>query len=163
MKPEKIARKLGVQCGNECRFLDDPRLIFGTEPFLIKLGDHVEITHGCRFITHDGAVWCFRNKKDEYKSIDYFAPIRIGSNTFIGINSVILPGVNIGENCIIGAGSVVTKDIPPNTVAAGVPARNIKSINEFEKKLFTENAIPTKKMNSGEKKEYIMKNHPEWL
>lgn len=58
----------------------------------------------------------------------YPAPIGIGKNVWIGSNCTILPGVTIGDNAIIGAGSVVTKDVERNTVVAGVPAKHIKTI-----------------------------------
>lgn len=55
-------------------------------------------------------------------------PVKIGNNVWIGAHSTILPGVNIGDNAVIAAGAVVTKDVPANSVAAGVPARVIKTI-----------------------------------
>ena len=55
-------------------------------------------------------------------------------NVFIGLGSIIMPNVRIGENCIIGAGSVVTKDVPNNTVVAGVPAKKICSFDDYMKK-----------------------------
>lgn len=55
----------------------------------------------------------------------------IGDNVFVGFNSTILPGVHIGENAIIAAGSLVTHDVDKNTVVAGVPAKQIKTVNEF--------------------------------
>ena len=58
----------------------------------------------------------------------------MGDNVYIGVHTVILPGVKIGNNVIIGAGSVVTKDIPDNSVAAGTPARVIKSSQEYLEK-----------------------------
>lgn len=57
-------------------------------------------------------------------------PVKIGSNVWVGGNAVILPGVVIGDNAVIGAGSVVTRDVPPNVVVAGNPAKVIREINE---------------------------------
>ena len=57
-------------------------------------------------------------------------PIKIGKNVWIGSNAAVLPGVTIGDNAVIGAGAVVTKDVPANRIAAGVPAKVIKRINE---------------------------------
>lgn len=59
---------------------------------------------------------------------EYALPITIGKNCWIGGSAIILPGVTIGDNCVIGAGSVVTKDVPANSVAAGNPARIIKTL-----------------------------------
>ncbi|WP_050581981.1 DapH/DapD/GlmU-related protein [Pseudoalteromonas sp. TB64] len=63
----------------------------------------------------------------------YRSPITIGNNVFIGWGSIILPGVEIGNNCVIGAGSVVSKSIPADMVAAGNPARVIKSTDDYIK------------------------------
>lgn len=66
-------------------------------------------------------------------------PIRIGNDVWIGSNVVILPGVNIGDNSVIGAGSVVTHDIPPNVVAVGNPCRVLRKINERDKEYYYKN------------------------
>lgn len=126
---EKRIRDSGVQFGKDCRIFGNPDEVFGSDPWLITLGDHVSITSGVRFVTHDGAVWVLRHK---HKHLDVHGRIRVGNNVFFGINSVILPGVTIGSNVVIGAGSVVAKDIPDNSVAAGVPARVITTIDEYE-------------------------------
>lgn len=107
-------------------------------------------------------MWCAR-QKDEYKNLDFFAPVVIGNNVFIGMNSIILPGVTIGDNVIIGAGSVVAKDIPANSVCAGVPARVIKTMDEYAQKFKKDGALPTKAMNYEDKKNYLLKTHPEWF
>lgn len=64
------------------------------------------------------------------KHLAFQKPITIGNNVWIGGNVTILPGVSIGENSVIGAGAVVTKDVPANCVYAGVPARRIRKIEE---------------------------------
>jgi len=58
------------------------------------------------------------------------APVHIGRDVWIGANAVILPGVTIGDGAVIAAGAVVTKDVPENTVAGGVPAKVIKSVHK---------------------------------
>lgn len=66
-------------------------------------------------------------------------PVRIGNDVWIGSNVVILPGVNIGDNSVIGAGSVVTHDIPQNVVAVGNPCRVLRKINERDKEYYYKN------------------------
>lgn len=63
-------------------------------------------------------------------------PVHIGNNVWIGANSVILPGITIGDNSVIGAGSIVTKDIPENVVAAGNPCRVLRPISERDKEYY---------------------------
>lgn len=165
----KLAREIGVRFTAEpgkenCRLLVEPLAAFGSEPYLITIGEHVEITAGCVFITHDGAAWALRNFDEKYKELDIFGPIKVGNNVFIGNNAIILPGVTIGDNVVIGAGSVVSKDIPSNSVAAGVPAKVIRSLEEYgERCLEKPGAMNTKKLSRQEKIEAIQKAHPEWF
>ena len=102
--------------------------MFGTEPWLVSLGDNVHITDEVKFLTHDGGTLILRHLIPD---LEITKPIRIGDNVYIGIRSIILPGITIGNNVIIGAGSVVTKNIPDNSVAAGVPAKIIKTMDEY--------------------------------
>lgn len=121
-------RKTGVTIGDRCRLIN-PRIgMFGSEPWLVRLGDHVTITDGVMFVTHDGGVWVFR---DEHPDIDIFGPIDIGSNVFIGVNAVLLPGVRIGDNSVVAAGAVVSRDVPSGTIVGGVPAKPICTVDEY--------------------------------
>jgi len=125
----------------------------GSEPSLVKIGRNVRVTNGVYFITHDGGLWTLR-KMGLIENLEKFGKIEIGDNTHIGINSIIMPNVRIGKNCIIGCSAVVTKDIPDNSVAAGVPAKVIESIKEYYKKnssLLHE----TKNMTDCDKESYI--------
>ena len=158
---EKVASMIGVTFGTKCRFLDNPFHIFGTEPYLISLGNHVEITHGCKIITHDGGMWVLRDS-DKLKDIDLFGKVTIGNNVFIGVHSIILPGVTIGDNVVVGAGSVIAKSIPSNSIVAGVPARVINTIDNYEKKASTK-GVHTKHLHGREKENEIRKIHPEWF
>ena len=130
--PVRFARELGVQIGNDCRLIGVSASTFGSEPYLVKIGDHVTVTGGVRFVTHDGGVWVFRHI---HPDLDVVAPITIGDNVFIGLNAILLPGVNVGNNSVIGAGAVVTRDIPSDCVAVGVPARPICSIEAYWRKV----------------------------
>ncbi|MEX6219010.1 acyltransferase, partial [Mammaliicoccus sciuri] len=146
------ARKIGVDIGKNCGFINVTKSTFGSEPYLIKLGDHVTLTKGVAFITHDGGVWVFR---DEEENIDVFGKIEIGNNVFIGLNSLILPGVTIGDNVVVAAGSVVTKNIESNCVVGGNPAKKIKSLEEYKEKAWN-NADFIKNKNNVEKKDYLI-------
>ncbi len=124
-------KKTGVTIGSGCRIIDRRANIFGSEPYLVTIGNNVTIADGVTFVTHDGGVSTLRNK---YPNLNVYGKIAVGDNCFIGVGCILLPGVNIGKNCVIGAGAVVTKDIPDNSIAAGVPARVIDSIYNYEKK-----------------------------
>ncbi len=145
--PVRYARRLGVRVGRNCRFID---VNWGSEPYLIRIGDHVSLTY-TTFITHDGAVWVLRS---EHPDIDHVAPITIGNNVFIGHGATLLPGVTVGDNVVIGARSVVAKDIPSNCVAAGVPARPIRSIEEYERKVVPK-CVSTKHLSPKRKREFL--------
>jgi acetyltransferase-like isoleucine patch superfamily enzyme len=130
-------------------------VIWGSEPWLIKLGNHVRVTGGVRFVTHDGGVWVCRELMNQY-DIDKFGPIVIGNNVHIGWNAVIMPGVHIGDNVIIGCGAIVTHDVPENEIWAGVPAHRINDINDYYANHFDEFDF-TKRMSQKNKRIY-MKN-----
>jgi acetyltransferase-like isoleucine patch superfamily enzyme len=143
----------GVKLGNNCEVY--PGVSFGSEPYLIDMGNNVRLTKGVTFITHDGGIWTLRNL-GLLEGADIFGVIKVGDNVHIGINSIIMPGVNIGSNCIIGCGAVVTKDIPDNSIAVGVPAKVIQSINEYYAK-HKETCDFTKYMEEEEKRQYLSK------
>ena len=105
---------------------------WGTEPWIITLGSNVHITHGVKFITHDGGTLLFRHIIPD---LEITKPITVGNDVYIGNNVMIMPGVNIGNRVIIGAGAVVTRDIPDNSVAVGIPAKVIKTADEYFDKL----------------------------
>lgn len=126
-RPEWYQRLLGVKIGKRNRFTG--AINFGSEPYLIELGDDVTLAQGTTFITHDGGAGLFRQ---EYPGLNAFGKIKIGNNVFVGSSVTILPGVSIGDNVVVGACSVVTKSIPSNVVVAGIPARPIKSIDAYK-------------------------------
>lgn len=124
-------RHLGVRIGEGCDILNTVK-DFGTEPWLIELGNRVTVAHGVIFLTHDGASRLFRQQLPAMSPWgNRFGTIRVGDNVFIGVNAVLMPEITIGSNSIIGVGSVVNKDVPPNTVVAGVPARPLCSLDEY--------------------------------
>ena len=156
----KCAISQGLNCGKGC--VVSSGTDFGSEPFLITLHDNVRLSSNVSLITHDGSVHTLK-QQDRYKKIPIhgYGKIEIDDNTFIGANAIILPNIYIGKNCIIGAGSVVTKSIPDNCVAAGVPARIIERTDEFATK--KEKAMPSNWDENEYKKEfkkYLLKKIP---
>lgn len=121
----------GLQIADDCRLISMPD--FGSEPWLISIGKRVTISSRVTFITHDGGTWVFRHLP-KFKNVIKYGRITINDNCFIGYGTIILPGVNIGPNSVVAAGSVVTHDVRPNTVVGGVPARIIMSVDEYAEK-----------------------------
>ena len=94
----------------------------------VTFGDNVFVAPGCGFYTAGHPLDAERRNA----GLEYALPIRIGNNVWIGAQVCILPGVTIGDNSVIGAGSVVTKDIPSGVLAAGNPCRVIRPITEAD-------------------------------
>lgn len=92
----------------------------------VEFGDNVFIGPNCSFYTAGHPL----DAKQRNEGLEYAHPIKLGDNIWLGGNVVVLPGVSIGSNSVIGAGSVVTKDIPENVVAVGNPCRVVKNIVE---------------------------------
>ena len=106
----------GVYCNFGCTFVDDTH---------IYVGDHV--LFGPNVVLATAAHPIAPQLRE--KGLQYNKPIRIGNNCWIGTGALIMPGVTIGDNTVIGAGSVVTKDIPSNVVAVGNPCKILREIS----------------------------------
>lgn len=98
-----------------CKFMDSGK---------ITIGNHVFIAPNVSIITEEYAMDVEQRKA----GLEYTHPVTIGDNVWICTGAILLPGVTIGENSVIGAGSVVTKDIPPNSLAVGNPCKVIRSL-----------------------------------
>jgi acetyltransferase-like isoleucine patch superfamily enzyme len=146
-----ISKFLDVKFGDNVRITGIPE--FNTEPFLITIGNNVTITHGVTFHNHDGGVGVLRLK---YPGLDVIKPIKIGNNVFIGSNTTIMPGVEVGNNVVIGASSVVTKNVPDNVVVAGIPAKVIKTIEQYEEKILQDALYLKNRKNIKKRKEEII-------
>ena len=126
-------RTIGVKVGNGSCIFDTHHVdIDETRPELLEIGDNVFIHRGTTIMTHDWASWCFVNSHNEFYPAH--RKIIIGNNVWMGMNVTILGGAIIGDNVIIGAGSIVTKPIPSNSVAIGSPAKVVSSYEEYMKK-----------------------------
>ncbi len=99
-------------------------IIDNVHPNMVEIEDNVTIAAMSIILAHDNSMY-YAHGEDVR-----FAKVVIKKNAFIGVHSVILPGVTIGEGAIVGAMSLVNKDVPPNTIVAGVPARIIRTIEK---------------------------------
>lgn len=124
------ARRIGVKIGSGCRI---GLVNWGTEPYLISIGNEVLLSSRVTFINHDGATWVFRNR-DEYKGVTKFGTIIIGNRCFVGWGATLLPGSQMGDNSVLAAGSVLTKKVPAGEVWGGVPARRLMDVEQFAEK-----------------------------
>ena len=126
-----LLRRMGAKVGKGV-FIGD-RVVFDlNHADLITLDDYAHITGGCRLLCHQRDLSKYR-KGDNAAMLGYkLAPIHVGKGCMIGMETLIMPGANIGDGDIVGAYSLVVKDIPAWTVATGRPAKVIKQIPEKE-------------------------------
>jgi len=124
------ARRGGAVIGDDCIFHGLPE--FGTEPYLISIGRNVRFSARVVMITHDGGIQVFQTLDPErYGKVHKFGRIDIRDNCVIGWGVIILPGVTIGPDCVIAAGSVVTRSVPPGVLAAGNPAKPVMTVQQY--------------------------------
>lgn len=122
-----VLRKIGCKVGKDV-FVGDSVKIDSGHSDLITIEDGVSIAGGTRLLCHqrDFSDYCIG---DEYLALGYILkPIVLKKGCLVGMESFVLPGVTIGEGAIVGAGSLVTKDIPAWTIATGRPAKVVKEI-----------------------------------
>lgn len=155
----EVCKARGMKVGKDVIFIEAPA--FGSEPYLIEIGDKTKITAGCTFINHDGAMYTIRSM-EKYKDARNFGRIKLGENCFVGNNCTFLPGSQMGNNCILGAGSVLNSSMPNNTVFAGVPAKFICNIEEYGDKALQNNVMYPRELELTRAKldDYINKNLP---
>lgn len=94
---------------------------------MITIGSNCALTKGVKIFTHGGA----RVARRKYPNYDVFGMVEVGDYCYIGTNSLIMPGVKIGNGSMVAAGSVVTKSVPPNMVVGGNPARILCTVDEY--------------------------------
>ena len=112
--PKYLRSVYKMNIGSHCRISWKAHLDKSVNPKGIYIGDRTQALNGAMILSHDA---CRSLRTDTV----------IGKDCVIGVRSIILPGVKIGDSSIVGAGSVVTKDTPPNSIVAGNPAKVIKS------------------------------------
>lgn len=122
-----VLKKVGCHVGNGCFIGDNVRIDTGHSD-MITLEDHVSIAGGVRLLCHQRDFSTYF-VGDDYMQLNYvIKPIVLKKGCLIGMESFVLPGVTVGEGAIVGAGSLVTKDIPAWTIASGRPAKVIREI-----------------------------------
>lgn len=120
-----LRRRVFAECGENLFW--QPRKL-PSDPKCIRLHDNVVVAADVTFINHD-VIYLLARQMDGGECREHLECIEVMDNVFIGLGAKILPGVRIGPNAIVAAGSVVTKDVPPGSVVGGVPARVIGSFD----------------------------------
>lgn len=118
-----------VRIGSGC-FLNRGTMIAASE--LVEIGDHTMFANGC-FVGDSDHRYDDPDVPITWQGFEPRGPVRIGSNCWFGVNSVVTGGVEIGDRAVIGANSVVTADVPGGTIAAGAPAKVIREIRFRER------------------------------
>ena len=149
--PENYMKSKGAKIGKGCSI--SPCHFSASEGYLIEIGNYCRIAANTEFFTH-GGIYCLQLIHDD-PDLDYFGKIKIGDYVSIGEGCKIMPGVIIGNNVIIGAGSVVTKSIPDGCMAAGNPIKFIGKTEDWYKKLKTID-LKSGQMGVEEKKEFLL-------
>lgn len=148
MTNTQYARHIGVNIGENC-FINTTK--FGSEPYLITIGNHCQITQDVSFHTHGGG----NVLRDRTPDFDCFGKIIVEDWVYIGAGSRIMPGVTIQKGALIAAGSIVTKSVPTRMVAAGNPAKIICSVDDYQKKNIPFN-VSSKRMSKNEKRKLLL-------
>lgn len=146
--PEKRARMAGVNIGTNNFIAGD---FWSSEPYLITIGSHCQITRGVKMHTHGGGG-AVRMK---YPKFDCFGKISLGDYVYLGNDVTIMPGVSIGDNVLVAACSVVTKSVPANVVVGGNPARIICTIEEYIERNLKYN-LDSKGLSAKRKRELLL-------
>ena len=155
----KLCIAKGLKVGKKVRFVEVPQ--FGTEPFLIEIGDETTFSNNVRFVNHDGgqnALHFF----EKYRDVRTFGRIKIGKQCLIGADTILMPGVEMQDNCILGAGSILTTSMKKGSVFAGIPAKFICTVEEYGDKLLANNVMYPRELELDRSKldAYIKKNLP---
>lgn len=125
-------RSKGIHIGKGTKLRSKRTNIDITRPSLVSIGDNCYLNDNFTLLTHDWVTGVFIKANMDF--LPSSGRITIGNNVAFGQNVMVLKGVTIGDNCFIGAGSIVTKDIPSNSIAVGIPCKVICTLEEFHKK-----------------------------
>ena len=150
--PTSWARYIGVTIGEDNLIGKNH---WSSEPYLITVGNHCQLTN-CQIFTHGGGQ-VVRNNDPTF---DTFGRVVIGDYVYLGANSLIMPGVTIGNNVLVAAGSVVTKSIPSGVVVAGNPAKFVCYVKDYYERNKMYNAA-TKGLQKEKKKKRLLSQGDE--
>lgn len=129
---------IDIQSFDACGFIATSVHFDLYRPSMIHIGKNVYLTHDVIILVHDqSVVTAFNSASAEFDKGELYITkdVRIGDNVFVGMRTILMPGCSIGDDCVIGAGSVVKGEIPSGTVWAGNPARMICSIEAYKDRL----------------------------
>lgn len=121
-------------------------------PQLVRIHNNVYMHHSVKMVTHDMSNQFLEKVSDEnhFRNREIYSPIEIFDNVYVGSNVTILGNVRIGPNVIINAGSLITKDIPPNSIVEGVPAKVIGEFDKYVKlRVMMDKSLPYELKRSG--------------
>lgn len=124
-----LLRRMGASVGKDV-FIGDHCRFDLNHADMITLEDHVHITSGTRILCHKRNMESYRKGDDSAKLPYHILPVVFKKGSMIGMESMVMPGVTVGEGAIIGSAALVVKDIPAWTVAVGSPAKVVKNIPE---------------------------------
>ncbi len=145
----KALKRANIKIGKKTVFFDAGNIKIDTSrPELLSIGDYCKITSGVVILTHDYSYSVLRRAYGDL--VGEARKTVIGNNVFIGMNSIILAGAQIGDDSIVGAGSVVRGIFPPKSVIMGNPAKVIMTLDEYYKK---------RKEKSPEEARFLAKEH----
>jgi acetyltransferase-like isoleucine patch superfamily enzyme len=120
-----LHRARGVRIGKDV-FLGSLVVLDDAYPEHITIEDHVQVSAGAKIVAHDSSL----HNVFEGRLPTYIGPVVVKQYVYVGSGALILPGVTIGEHAIVGAGAVVTSDVPSRAVVVGVPARIVGTVDE---------------------------------
>lgn len=147
LSPIVYARFRGVSVGTDCEFFTKN---FGGEPYLISIGNRVQLAGNVTFWTH-GSAWMMRNEDPDF---DFFGKITLGNDVYVGSGACFLPGVSIGSEVIVAARSVVTKSFPDKVIIGGNPAKIIGQVDDYRIK-YSVFRVPSKRLTATAKRRMI--------
>lgn len=122
------------QMGEHCSVVSN---VVITDPAYVSIGNNVWLS-GCVIFGHGGGIGML--KRAYGVPLDKVGKVTIHDNVHIGHNAIVMPGITIGPNAMVGAGSVVTRDVPPNSIVVGAPAKRVSALDDYVQRLAAETA-----------------------